>query len=89
MLRVDMSSLSKSSINKYAIGEENYSYTNTRAIFFMLKKARLHTEISDMQITLKIKESNKEESKKKEWVQDLYNDLYKLYYGGDSGATEQ
>lgn len=89
MLRVDMTSLSKSSINKYAIGEENDSYTNTRAIFFMLRKARLHTEISDMQITLKKKDSNKKENKKKEWVQDLYNDLYKLYYGGDSGATEQ
>ena len=84
MLRVDMNSLSKSSVNKYAIGEDSNNYTNSESVFFKMKKARLHTEVSDMQIILKENKNNK-----KEWGIDLYNDLYQLYYGGDNGESVQ
>ena len=51
MLRVDMEVLGYSSINKYAIGEDDYSrYSNSIAMFSKINLARLHTEISSLQI---------------------------------------
>ena len=54
MVRVDMENLGFDSINKYAIGYENNSrYTNTIAIFSKISFARLHTEVSSLQIKVK------------------------------------
>ncbi len=48
MLRVDMRSLGFDSINRYAVGE--VGYTNELAIFTKINRARLHTEISGIEI---------------------------------------
>lgn len=54
MVRVDMENLGFNSINKYAIGDKNNSrYTNAIAIFSKISFARLHTEISGLQIKVK------------------------------------
>ena len=54
MLRVDMENLGFDSINKYAIGEEgNSRYTNTIPMFSKISLARLHNEISGIQIKIK------------------------------------
>lgn len=50
MLRVDMESLGFDSVNKYAIGEENLKYTNNIGIFAKICCARMHHEISGLQI---------------------------------------
>lgn len=50
MIRVDMQNLGFDSINKYAIGEENDKYTNNIAVFSKISLARVHTEISNLQI---------------------------------------
>jgi len=53
MIRVDMENLGFDSINKYAIGDENSRYTNMIAIFSKINLARLHNEISSLQIKIK------------------------------------
>ena len=54
MIRVDMENLGFDSINKYAIGDESNSrYTNTIAIFSKISFARVHSEISGLQIKVK------------------------------------
>lgn len=53
MLRVDMNTLGFSSINRYAVGEPNSAYTNTYPMFFLIRRARLHTEISNLRIRVK------------------------------------
>lgn len=53
MLRVDMNRLGFSSINQYAVGEPNSAYTNTYPMFFLIRRARLHTEISNLRIRVK------------------------------------
>ena len=51
MIRVDMENLGFDSINKYAVGEENnYRYSNTIAMFSKISFARMHTEISGLQV---------------------------------------
>ncbi len=51
MLRVDMENLGYDSINKYAIGDtDNSQYTNAIPIFSKISNARLHREISGVQI---------------------------------------
>ena len=50
MLRVDMENLGFDSINKYAIGEDNSRYTNKLAVFPKMSLARVHTEISNLQV---------------------------------------
>lgn len=50
MLRVDMTNLGFESVNKYAIGDLNPSYTNTIPMFSRIKAARLHNEIKNIQI---------------------------------------
>lgn len=69
MIRVDMYHLGYDTINKYAIGEENSSYTNTIPMFSKINLARLHNEISRIQI--KVTENNRN------W-QDLYEELNKI-----------
>ena len=54
MLRVDMENLGFETINKYAIGDENNSrYSNAIPMFAKISFARLHTEISGLQIRIK------------------------------------
>ena len=50
MIRVDMENLGFDTVNKYAIGEENGRYTNREAMFSRIALARIHTEISNLQI---------------------------------------
>ena len=77
MLRVDMKNLGFNSINKYAIGEEtNSNYTNKIAIFSKINYARMHNEISNIQIDLK------RNTKNEKW-DDLYTNIEKINgYGG-------
>lgn len=60
MIRVDMKNLGFDTINKYAIGDENEKYTNTIAMFSKISLARLHIEISSLQIKTR-------ESKDEQW----------------------
>ena len=69
MLRVDMENLGFDSINKYAIGDENLRYTNTVAMFSKINQARVHNEISGLQIKV-LREQD--ESMNEKW-----NNLYK------------
>lgn len=80
MLRVDLENLGFDSINKYAIGEaENTKYTNTIAMFRKINFARMHNEISGLQIKI----SDKPSSKK--W-NDLCDSLKKI--NGTEAANE-
>lgn len=68
MIRVDMENLGFDSINKYAIGgEKNSKYTNKIAMFSNINFARLHNEISGLQIKVK-REKGRASSKKWEWL---------------------
>ena len=70
MLRVDMENLGFDSINKYAIGkDENSRYTNAIAMFSKISFARLHNEISSLQIKVK-REPDRANNEK-------WNDIYK------------
>ena len=54
MVRVDMENLGFDSINKYAIGDaSNSRYTNAIPMFAKISFARLHNEISGLQIKVK------------------------------------
>ena len=54
MVRVDMENLGFDSINKYAIGDaSNSRYTNAIPMFARISSARLHNEISGLQIKVK------------------------------------
>ncbi|WP_069997906.1 DUF262 domain-containing protein [Cellulosilyticum sp. I15G10I2] len=69
MIRVDMETLGFDSINKYAIGDgSNSRYSNAVAMFTKISFARLHNEISSIQI--KVKRSPDEAAHEK------WNDLY-------------
>ena len=74
MIRVDMRNLGFGSINKYAIGEANGMFSNVVPLFSRIALARMHTEISNIQIKV-LRESDKAEHDK--WEQ-LYIDLKKL-----------
>ena len=50
MIRVDMNHLGYATINKYAIGESNNSYSNNLPIFSLIANARKHTDISNLTI---------------------------------------
>lgn len=70
MIRVDMENLGFDSINKYAIGnDENSRYTNAISMFSKISFARLHTEISSLQIKVKRDPDRANH--------DKWNDLYK------------
>lgn len=71
MTRVDMQNLGFDSINKYAIGEANGMFVNVIPLFSRIALARVHTEISNMQIKV-LRESDKAKYDKWDW---LYSDL--------------
>ena len=50
MIRVDMDKLGYDTINNYSIGDCNDKYTNHIPMFFTIRKARNHTEISNLKI---------------------------------------
>ena len=50
MLRVDMTSLGFSSINKYAIGEGTNKFTNVVPMFSRIARARTHVDIANIRI---------------------------------------
>lgn len=77
MLRVDMDRLGFSSINRYAAGESNSAYTNTHPMFFLIRRARLHTEISNLRIQV---ERNLDEARNSRWDK-LYCALKELNGG--------
>lgn len=54
MLRVDKQRVGYDSINKYAKGEIDASYTNTIPMFYLIKEARLHTQIENIQLIVEM-----------------------------------
>ena len=48
-----MKTLGFERVNKYAIGDENSRYTNTIGIFSKISFARMHHEISGLQIKVR------------------------------------
>ena len=79
MLRVDMENLGFDSVNKYAIGDENSRYTNTIGIFSKISLARMHHDISGLQI--KVRRDPDVPSNEK-W-RELYNTIKEINgYGG-------
>lgn len=78
MLRVDMENLGFDSVNKYAIGDENSRYTNAIGIFAKINLARMHHEISSLQIKIQWNPNNRTQK----WL-DLYNAIESINgYGG-------
>jgi len=69
MIRVDMENLGFDSINKYAIGEDNGRYTNVESIFSKIAVARMHTEISNLQIKVR-RDSDSPAHEKWDWLYD-------------------
>lgn len=79
MVRVDMENLGFDSINKYAIGEDNGRYTNIVPMFSKISFARMHHEISSLQIKVK-RDTDTAASDK--WT-DLYDAIKSINgYGG-------
>ena len=74
MLRVDMSNLGFSSINKYALGMDDNDYTNHYPMFSLIERARVHTEIAN--ILIKIQRET-DHAKNQKW-DDLYKELKKI-----------
>ena len=72
MLRLDLRNLGPDSVNKYAIGEWSGNYTNYIPVFSMISLARLHTEISNIQIAIGARLLETDEQK------NLYKLLQKL-----------
>jgi hypothetical protein len=51
MLRVDMQTLSRASVNCYAVGDaDNKGYTNNIPIFLLIRQARIHTQLSELSL---------------------------------------
>lgn len=79
MLRVDMENLGFDSVNKYATGDENSRYTNTIGIFTKISLARMHHEISSLQINVRREPDAPSHEKWKE----LYETIKEINgYGG-------
>ena len=79
MLRVDMNTLGFDSVNKYAIGDENSRYTNTIGIFSKISFARMHHEISGLQIKVR----RGPDSPPDRWIDLLYDTIKEINgYGG-------
>jgi len=72
MLRMDLHSLGADSVNKYAVGEWGQNYTNHIPVFSKISLARLHTEICNLQINIRIQNDPTDEQK------SLYKLLEKL-----------
>ena len=75
MLRIDLKRLGYDSINKYAIGEMSYKYTNGIDMFSKIYNARLHNEISNMQVRFSIEDDVLKRNEK--WY-ELYKKLEEL-----------
>ena len=68
MVRIDMENLGYDSINKYAIGDAgNSRYTNAIPMFANISLARLHNEISGLQVRVK-REGDAPQSTKWDWL---------------------
>ena len=80
MIRVDMENLGFDTINKYAIGEDNSRYTNKLAVFPKMSLARVHTEISGLQVRV-LREPD--DAAHEKW-RGLYKKLKKI-----NGLTEE
>lgn len=74
MIRVDMDNLGMDTINNYAIGNKNKTYTNRIPMFFNIATARSNLEIANMRIQI-IRNPDKAES---DTWQDLYQELKML-----------
>ncbi len=75
MVRVDMESLGFDSINKYATGDAiNSRYTNTIPMFAKISLARVHNEISGLQVKVKRQD---DAPKSKTWAA-LYQKLKEI-----------
>lgn len=73
MLRVDMENLGFDSVNRYATGVDG-AYTNSYPIFSIINHARIHTDISNLTVSV-IREPDKAKSTK--W-DELYFQLKKI-----------
>ena len=74
MIRVDMDNLGMDTINNYAIGNKDKTYTNRIPMFFNIATARNNGEIANMKIQI-IRNPDKAES---ETWDKLYQSLKKL-----------
>ena len=75
MVRIDMENLGFDSINKYAIGDaSNSRYTNAIPMFAKISFARLHNEISGLQVRVK-REGDVAQSSNWNW---LYHKLKEI-----------
>ena len=75
----EMENLGFDSINKYAIGDENSRYTNTIGIFAKISLARMHHEISGLQINVR---RDPDAPSHEKW-KDLYETIKEINgYGG-------
>ena len=74
MIRVDMDNLGMDTINNYAIGNKDKTYTNRIPMFFNIATARSNLEIANMRIQI-IRNPDKDESDA--W-QELYQSLKTL-----------
>lgn len=74
MLRIDLWSVSYSSINKYAIGEGDGKITNKIPIFYEITHVHKHTQIANYPLNLKRQNG---EAAKKSW-NVLYDEIIKL-----------
>ena len=73
MLRIDLEVVQYDSINKYAIGEYSWKYSNQIPIFEKIKYARTDDEIANIEV----KVFHKNNQKLGIW-QKLYDDLKKI-----------
>ena len=70
MIRVDMTHLGFDTINRYAIGRNDFDrYSNAKPVIAMIAYARRHTEIAGMRLTLSVDDRANDEWK------ELYNNL--------------
>ena len=74
MIRVDMDNLGMDTINNYAIGKNNKTYTNHIPMFFNIATARSNREIANMKIQIF---RNPDKAEPDTW-QDLYQSLKTL-----------
>ena len=70
MIRIDLRVLGEDSINKYAIGEKNYLYTNNICMFSKIINARTEADVLNIHINTK---SKNEAKMNPEW-----DELYKV-----------
>lgn len=66
MVRVDMEVLSFDTINKYSVADENDKYTNRIPMFAKISFARLHSEITGLQVIAGKDNEEKMNSERKE-----------------------